>query len=154
MKIRSHFLTGPSLVAAVVFGLATVRSAPPESRPGAGTRATPTNAIPQSVFVVPTNTKDGRDPFFPNSDRLLAAGSTTPKRTSTPETALLVLNGLSGTAGRKLAMINGRTLAEGEEAEVSTAGGRVRFRCLEIKTDSVIIEVSGERRELRLRSGN
>ena len=151
MKTRSHFLTGPLLVAAVVFGMATARTAPPETKPGAERHVAPSNAVPQSVFVVPKNPKEGRDPFFPNSTLLWGGGTKTPKQTPTPE---LVLNGLSGTGDHRLAIINNRTLAEGEETEVSSGGGRIRFRCVEIKTDSVIIEVGGERRELRLRSAN
>jgi hypothetical protein len=154
MKTRSHFLTGPLLVAAVVFGMATARTAPPETKPGAERPVAPSNAVPQSVFVVPKNPKEGRDPFFPNSTLLWGTVSKTPKQTSTPEAAPMVLMGISGTGDHKLAIINNRTLAEGEETEVSSGGGRIRFRCVEIKKDSVIIEVGGERRELRLRSAN
>jgi len=129
-------------------------SAPPEVKSPPDPRTPPTNAIPQSIFLLPANSKEIRDPFFPNSDRLSIGSATAPKRSPTPDSTLLVLNGLSGTSDRRLAMINGHTLAEGEESEVNTSAGRLRFRCLEIKADSVIIEVGGERRELRLRSNN
>jgi hypothetical protein len=154
MNIRFHFLTGPALVAAAVLSVATARSAPPQSRSSAGASPAISNAIPRSAFVVPTNPREGRDPFFPNSTLLWGAASKSPKQTLAPEASLLVLQGLSGTAGRKLAIISNRTLAEGEETEVNTPGGRIRFRCVEIKSDSVIIEAGGERRELRLRSSN
>ena len=54
---------------------------------------------------------------------------------------------------RRLAIINNYTFAAGESADVRTSNGRVRVQCLEIKTDSVIIRVGEELRELRLRNG-
>jgi hypothetical protein len=65
----------------------------------------------------------------------------------------LVLDGI--TSPPKLtAMINGRTFELREEGEVkSSAGGRVWIKCIEIKSDSIIIEVKGQRHELRLRPG-
>jgi hypothetical protein len=154
MKTRFGFGLPPSLAATMILSMATAYSAPPEVKSPPDPRPSPTNAIPQSVFIVPTNSKEARDPFFPNSDRLFGGASTTTKKPSTPDVVLFVLNGLSGTADHRLAMINYRTLAEGEESEVTTSAGRLRFRLLEIKVDSVIIEAGGERRELRLRSNN
>ena len=46
-------------------------------------------------------------------------------------------------------MINGRTLAEGEESELNTSGSRIRVRCLKIETDSVTVLAAGERRVLK-----
>ncbi len=66
----------------------------------------------------------------------------------------LVLNGITGPP-RRTAMINGRTLEAGEDAEVKDHNGsKTRIKCLEIKDDSAIIEIisTGERKELRLRS--
>lgn len=108
-----------------------------------------TNALPKSVFVVPTTEADGRDPFFPKSDRLKKTGTakaTTPKA----PTLILIYNGLSGTENHRLAIINGRTLAEGEETELPMGNSRVKIRCVEIKGETVIVEALGERRELRL----
>jgi hypothetical protein len=112
------------------------------------------NAIPRSVFVVPSVPAEGRDPFFPNSVRLAKIVSKPIAPPSTPPAAGLVLNGLSGTAGKKLAIINNRTFAEGESGEVPSRTGRVLVRCIEIKDSSVTVEVSGERVELLLRSSN
>jgi hypothetical protein len=52
-------------------------------------------------------------------------------------------------------MINGRTFEPGESGEVKIPGSndRLLIKCIEVKADSVIIEISGRRRELKLRSG-
>jgi type II secretory pathway component PulC len=65
----------------------------------------------------------------------------------------LKLNGISGTAARRLAIINNRTFEANEEGAVSTPSGPVRIRCLEIKDDSVLVQIGGEQRVLRLRPG-
>jgi len=112
------------------------------------------NVVYRSVFVVPTNAKQGRDPFFPESQRFVGTSSTTnasshPIASMSP--AALLLQGISGSADRRLAIINGRTLAEGEEADVDVSGTRIHFRCVEIKADAVVVEIGSERRELRMR---
>jgi hypothetical protein len=61
-----------------------------------------------------------------------------------------VYRGFSG-GEHKVATINGYPFSEGEEAEISVPGGRrTKVRCIEIKGETVVIEVGGERRELRL----
>jgi len=64
-----------------------------------------------------------------------------------------ILNGISPSADKPYAMINGRTFGNNEEGDVPTSAGRAHIRCVEIKADSVIIEFRGERQELRLRKG-
>jgi hypothetical protein len=109
--------------------------------------------IPQSVFEIPKAAKDGRDPFYPNSSHPFGAtaGSGT-KTTNAPPAAALVLKALSGTPANRLATINNVTFAAGEEAEVISGAARVRVRVLEIKEDSVEVEVGGVRRTLRMRA--
>ncbi|MGD0615661.1 MAG: hypothetical protein ABSA69_09505, partial [Verrucomicrobiota bacterium] len=81
-----------------------------------------------------------------------AADTTALKQSPSAAAEALVLNGIGGTADHKLAMINGRTLAEGETNEVNTVVGRVRIHCIEIKGESAVVEVvGGERRELHIR---
>jgi hypothetical protein len=137
-----------SLAASASLGVAGEPSPPP---PNAKVEAAAdeNRTIPRSIFTVPTNPKEGRNPFFPKS-----GGSSAASTHPTPPSSAIILNGLGGTPDNRLAIINNRTFAEGEEAEVSTAAGRVRIRCIEIKTGFVVIEVAGERRELRLRSEN
>lgn len=148
----SSFLSFTLVVAALKFSLLSGRTAP-----AATNNVAAANAVPKSVFTTPENKKEGCDPFFPNSTRLwgisMAAQQTTVVKENKP-TGLdcLSLKGLSGVPSNPLAMINGRTMARGEDAEVSTDCGRLLVHCVDITTNSAVIEVSGERRELHLRS--
>jgi hypothetical protein len=145
-----------SLSAVVALSVATVNSAP------AGGKTPPAKApapeaepeIPQSVFTIPATSGAARDPFFPS--RIIQAQSAKPAATNTTtrvaSLSCLVLKGLSGTPSNPLAMVNGRTMARGEDAEIVTDCGRLLVHCVDITTNSAIVEVGGERRELRLRS--
>jgi len=108
-----------------------------------------------SVFVMPTKPDEGKDPFFPRSMR--PYGSVPVLKTNQPVVVQvdLQLKAISGPPEHHLAMVNNRTFDSGEEGDVTTAAGRVRIRCVEIRADSVLIQIlsSGEQRVLRLRSG-
>jgi hypothetical protein len=149
MKIRPNVAvyTGLCAFATVWLGAADLRSAPGENSPAAP-RGAGTTALPQSVFVVPANRAEGRDPFFPNSTR---GGAVIPTPQPTVTNVGLVLNGLSGTPENRLAIVNGRTLAKGESSEVNVAGRRVLIRCIEIREKSAVVEAGGSRQELFLR---
>jgi hypothetical protein len=69
-----------------------------------------------------------------------------------PET--LVLKSIGGTTNRRLAIINHRTLAVGESARFQLAKTNWLVRCLEIRTNSVVIQVeeTGAKQELFLPS--
>jgi hypothetical protein len=114
-------------------------------------------AIPLSVFVVPATREEGKDPFFPRSTRpygtapVKAASST--NREPVQPVIELKLNGISGTADHRLAIINGRTFDQGEEAEVRSGAGRVSVRVVEIKAEYVIVIAAGQQQVLRLRTG-
>jgi hypothetical protein len=112
-------------------------------------------AIPQSTFNVPRTPQEGRDPFFPSSTRLFApvVNKAIPQSPAATPPGELFLMGISGSKDHRLAIINNYTFAAGESAEVHTTTGRVRVHCLEIKSDSVIIQIGDERRELHLRNG-
>jgi hypothetical protein len=112
-------------------------------------------SIPQSVFDHPRGPSEGKDPFFPKSMGPYTRG--TPQRVFTAaapvESVRLKLNGITGPPKRS-AMINGRTFEAGEEAEVKNEiGGKMHIKCVEIKDESVTIELpTGERQELKLRT--
>jgi len=55
----------------------------------------------------------------------------------------LTLNGLSGTSKSRLAIINNRTFSEGESGAVKTETGSVQLRCLDIRKESVVVELEG-----------
>jgi hypothetical protein len=159
--------TGTSLpLAAAILGFAAAASAaqtqtntpakPPAPLPAATNAAPPKPEIPKSVFIIPTTPQQGKDPFYPTSMRLFASVTVTP---ATPQPAFsaveLQLKALSGPPDHRLAIINNHTFEAGEEGEVGTnAGqGRARIRCLQIKEDSVLVQIGGEQRVLRLRPG-
>ncbi len=149
-------------LAAALLGLAltahTVQTASSASaKPKPTANATPPEPeIPKSTFVVPATSAEGRDPFFPLSTRLRPAPPTVTPTTHivTPAVVQLDLKGISGTVDHRLAIINNRTFALGEEEELSVSSGRVRVLCKEIKADSVIVLVNGQERVLRLRPGS
>ena len=101
-----------------------------------------TNAPAQSVFVLPDSPKEGRDPFFPNSQHPYIESHE--QNNTQPELSALKLEGISGRGSRALAVINGETFAAGEESDVKTPGGKIHVHCLQIKTSSVVIEASGQ----------
>ncbi len=100
-----------------------------------------------SVFVIPTNVHEGRDPFFPESTRMVDAAMAASK---TVEVSALTVKGFSGTPGHRFVIINNHTFGIGDEGDVITPTGRAHIRCTEIRADVVAIEVNGQRRELHL----
>lgn len=108
-------------------------------------------ALPQSIFIIPSQPSEGRNPFFPQSTTQVVAPKIT--RDTPAESFTFFLNGITSPP-RRTAMINNRTFEPGEEGEVRMPnGGKVLIKCEEIKADSAVISVSGQRRELKLRSG-
>ena len=152
MKTPRPFTIVLSLSAVVALSVSTVNSV------CAGTTPAPKPAeveppIPKSVFSIPSTPGTARDPFFPS--RIIQAEVAKPATNTTTRVAslsCLVLKGLSGTPSRPLAMVNGRTMERGEDAEIVTDCGRLLVHCVDITTNSAIVEVGGERRELHLRS--
>jgi hypothetical protein len=139
-------LSAAWLVAAVV-QLPTLNAAPP-----AATAAPAKPELKQSVFIMPVNPKEGRDPFFPNSIRVYRD---TPVKNQDGGIAVgsLKVNGMSGSGTSLIVTINNHNFAVGEEAEITTSQGRVRLRCIAInpQTRSVTIQVpSGQTLELFL----
>ncbi len=140
------------VVVAACSMLAALAHAAP-SAPAATTTAT-TNAappeltIPLSVFDVTNGPV--KDPFFPLSTRSavpIATNAVAPAFSATS----FRLKGLSGGANERLALINNRTLAVGEEAEVTTPSGNVKIRCLQIRDSSAVIRVENQTENIELR---
>jgi hypothetical protein len=158
MNTRGLYLAvgGALVLAAAATGLSA--DVKPASAPGAlgssrpAIVATNTPALPRSVFAV---SETSRDPFFPNSTRL---GRPKVIATNAPPppapTLQLVLRGIAGTADRRMALINNRSIQVGEEVDFKTPNGKtVRVRCLEIKDNTVVVTIgnNAERKELSLR---
>jgi hypothetical protein len=104
-----------------------------------------TNAPVKSVFLMPTNPNEGRDPFFPDSTRPYEDSISK----HTADVTALEIKGFSEIAGRRYVIINNHTFAEGDEGDVLTPGGRVHIRCLTVGTDSVLVESDGSRHLLK-----
>ena len=96
-----------------------------------------------STFVMPTNPREGRDPFYPESIRPYANAMAHVVPITT-----LTIRGFSGTPENRMVIINNHTFGVGDEGDVLTSGGRVHVRCLEINANSVVIEANNQRREL------
>ena len=142
MKQRLHFCSG-----AVATGLfAALVMAVPTAATAAG--QTVTEAPMRSVFVIPSNPQEGRDPFFPTSSRPYQHAQPVARPHSADITSL-VLKGISGPSDNRLAIINNRTFAVGDEQDLVTSQGRLRVHCVEIKPDSVVVEFAGESHELK-----
>jgi hypothetical protein len=100
-----------------------------------------------SVFVMPANVNEGRDPFFPESTRPYEGVATTKH---TVEVNTLSVKGVSVEHGQSMAIINNHTFAVGDEGDVITPSGRVHLRCLDIRAGTVVVEVNGTKRELNI----
>ena len=94
-----------------------------------------------SIFVLPMNAADGRDPFFPESTRAMEAEAA---NTHTVEITAIKVPGVSGTPGHYLAIINTHTFSVGEEGDIKTASGTVHIRCLAIQPSGVTVEINGK----------
>jgi hypothetical protein len=69
-------------------------------------------------------------------------------KTAVPE--VLTLKGISGTAARRFALINDRTVTRNEIARVRVGNTNVTVRCLEISEASVTVQVNGSRERTQL----
>lgn len=141
------------LLVGLLFAVATATAATPPAagKASADTNATPAQAqIPVSVFIDP-GAGDVRDPFFPMSTRQKPVVPVQVTAAPTVAIAELELKGISGPAGRRLAIINNRTFEIGEEGTVLTNVGRVRVTCREIGDNSVRVLLNGLERTLTLR---
>jgi hypothetical protein len=110
--------------------------------------------IQQSVFVLPDNPAEGRDPFFPNSQRAYESSPSNQPRG--PSLADLTLKSILGTAPRVFAIINNHTFAPGDEGDVITkTGQRLHIRCLGInlQAGTATVEASGMSEDLHLSGG-
>jgi len=126
------------LVALTATGAPQAFALPPKTEP-----AKPAPA--HSVFVMPANPREGRDPFFPESPRPYEESVTATNRT---EANAIVIKGLSVEHGRAMVIINNHTFAVGDEGDVLTSGNRVHLHLVEIRADVAVIEINGSRREI------
>jgi protein disulfide-isomerase len=66
----------------------------------------------------------------------------------------VVLKGISGPKGNRLAVINNETLGAGESAMLKLGNAQVKVKCIEVREDSVLVSLDGSApREVRMRGG-
>jgi hypothetical protein len=109
--------------------------------------AAPASYQVRSIFILPGSNKDGHDPFFPESTRVVDDVRAASK---TVEITSLKVPGISGTPGHLLAIINNHTFEVGDEGDVLTSSGRVHLRCIDIRADSVLVEINGQTHRINL----
>ena len=151
MKIPGFLTIRMVTVAASSLALALAIRAQAEPSPASpsGTNVVAAEApVPLAVFDLTNGAP--KDPFFPLSTRLsnLLATNAAPVAFTLSS---FHLKGLSGTSSQRLALINNRTVAAGEEAEVTTDAGKVKIHCVQVKEASVIIRVENQLETLELR---
>ena len=149
---RARMMAGAACFVAMAL-LPGCRKAPPPAPP----KATPPAAAKTSAAApAPTNDltaylsvfddlppQQGKDPFYPTSHRREPAAPIAVAAQAHVESTL-VLKGIVGSVGRRIAVINNETMQQGEEASIRTPAGHVRVKCLEIGEDSVLVQVDGE----------
>lgn len=121
-------------------------STPP---PASTNQVTAALQIPQSIFVVPNNPREGRNPFFPGAHADLPQQV---RPAPSVDGSSFILNGITSPP-KRTAMINGRTFEVGEEGEVRVpSGAKELIKCVEIGADSATIEFKGQRIPLHYHS--
>ncbi len=154
-QLRAPLITLALAAFAFALPAATTKSAAPKSEAPKSEATAPVvlPPPPQSVFVIPKKATEGKDPFFPNATRIYNSDAAVQPKGPVVSVGELSLKGISGTAAEPLAIINTTTFTTGEENDVITKAGRMRVRCVEINMvlGTVLVQVGGERRELRLR---
>lgn len=147
MKISRFFPTGLAAAIALLFlavpPVAHASGAAKDSKkPSAA--ASKTNMLPEELpvpeAVFDLTIHPTKDPFFPLSTRQAIPQIVTNAPVAF-SAASFVLKGVDWSEHHPLALVNNRTLAAGEDAEVTTASGKVKIRCLEIRPTSVILRI-------------
>ncbi len=145
--MKAHFKKFLVMILAVA-GVQTLSAAP-----AAAPAAKPKVEIPKSVFVIPTAPNQGRDPFFPNSQRPYISRPS--NNVDSTELSRLRVKSILPSGNRAFAIIENHTFGPGDDGVVTTATGqRLTVHCLDINVaaGTVTIESSGARAVLRFSS--
>ena len=97
------------------------------------------------MFIIPTNAREGRDPFFPESTHAFEAAAQANHKV---EPTALVIKGFSGTLDHRFVIINNHTFAPGEEGDILTNNGRAHIHCVAIRNNVVVVEINGQKHEI------
>ena len=134
--------------ATIFFGLTLAAlAAEPAAKPAAPATKPAPVPPPRSVFTQPASVHDGRDPFYPESNR--AFETTQASTVHAVEVNNLVVKGFSIVNGHPMVIINNHSFMVGDEGDVLVTGGRAHLRCVEILSSKVVVEVNGAHHEIR-----
>ena len=149
MKPRHHiFRSLSAILLPVAMAVSLPLFAAPPQKP-APPETSKTKEMPKSDFVIPDSPKDGRDPFFPQSTRIYSKNLDIGGTNKPPPVVTISLSLKAIVAG--LAIINNHSFAPGEEGDVVAPDGRRQhIRLVEIKSNSVVVEIGGRNVELTL----
>ena len=162
METHARFCRLAALaVAATFLGLAQTLPAAAPAKTSKTSSSAATNAPAAEVVSAKSEFNEklpqGRDPFFPRSTRRMTMVASTTTNTAgvvqrpAIDFSQFVLKGISGSAARRLAIINDRTFAAGEDQEVTTRTGKLLIHCQEIRDKSVLISFGNPPQPLELR---
>jgi hypothetical protein len=153
MTITSIPSLGRALGAGILLGALAGLTAAGAAAPPAAAMPTNPPVIPKAVFA--TDLPAGRDPFYPNTSRFKRVEPQAPKSVERAVSPLdqLVLKGVSISDRRRLALVNNRTLAEGEKGEIKLSSGTLVIVCLEVTETSALVQAveTKEKKQLHLR---
>jgi len=135
----------------LAFVTGTVSIATAAGGTGTNAPAKSTNEVAKSVFIMPRNKNEGRDPFHPASSHAWVDSQPTAGTHAPAPTVDLQLKAIGGTPDHRIATINTRNFAKGEDGEMNTTSGRIQIHIVDILDDAVVLTVNGEQRELRFR---
>lgn len=106
-----------------------------------------TNVPVQSFFTLPSSPSEGRDPFYPNSMRPYEDALSKVKRPA--DLTSLEIKGFSNIGNQRYVIINNHTFGAGDEGDVITPQGRIHIKCLNVGTDTVMVESAGAQHLLK-----
>lgn len=106
-----------------------------------------TNVPVQSVFTLPSSPGEGRDPFYPDSMRPYEDAISKVKRPA--DLTSLEIKGFSNIGSQRYVIINNHTFGVGDEGDVITPQGRIHIKCLNVGTDTVMVESGGAQHLLK-----
>ena len=149
----TQFFPKALIVAIAGLSLGILPAAHAGNPPKKSTETAKTNDLPEELpvplAVFDLTVHPTKDPFFPLSTR---QPYPQPVNNTPPpiNASLFVLKGVDGASDHRLALVNNRTLAKGEDAEVTTAAGKVKIHCLDIRANSVVLSIASQSEPLEI----
>lgn len=116
-----------------------------------GVTNAPAVSISKSVFFI--DKEKGRDPFYPRNPRRVGPDTTKPEPGITTVedrvARFVVLRGITGQEGNRVALINNQTFKVGDSSDVRLGAGdqRLNLTLLKILERSVVFKAAGSDRE-------